>query len=297
MKTAEIETFLAIVETGSLARASARLNVTQSTVTVRLRSLERELGRQLFVRGRGGATLTSVGRRFEHTARIMTGLWRQARHEASMPSSVARIVNIAFETDLWSGFGDRLSVRLQRDQPDLAVSVWNGSREELKRWVQEGAVDAAFGFEPYAVGSEARKIATDRLHVYSDVPDASASHHPGYIYVDLGEPFREAHARLYADAATARSHFGCATWALDHILAVGGSAYLPERLAHPHVERGRLFRIHAAPQLARPIYLLGGGKSGLRDRLAEVSSALLLDPSEPVPERMEEWRTRQDSNL
>ena len=279
MRTAEIETFLAIVETGSLARASTRLNVTQSTVTVRLHSLERELGRPLFVRGRSGATLTPVGRRFEHSARIMTGLWRQARHEASMPSSVARIVNIAFETDLWSGFGDRIAVRLQRDQPDLAVSVWNGSREELKRWVQEGAVDAAFGFEPYAAGNEARRIATDRLHVYADVPDASASHHPGYIYVDLGEPFREAHARLYADAATARSHFGCATWALDYILAVGGSAYLPERLAHPHVEGGQLFPVHEAAQLTRPIYLLGAGRSDLHDRLAEMSKGVCDGPA------------------
>ncbi|MEM7236781.1 MAG: LysR family transcriptional regulator, partial [Pseudomonadota bacterium] len=36
MNLASIQTFVAIVETGSLVRASQRLNVTQSTVTVRL---------------------------------------------------------------------------------------------------------------------------------------------------------------------------------------------------------------------------------------------------------------------
>lgn len=256
MKLAEIETFVAIVETGSLARAADRLNVTQSTVTVRLRNLEIALGRTLFERGRAGAVATPVGRRFEPTARIMMGLWRQARHEASLPSSLTELVNVAFETDLWRGFGDLMCARLHERAPGLAVSVWNGSREEVRRWTQDGLVDAAFGFEPSSVRADVRPVAGERLDVYADVPDASPRHHPGYLYVDHGEAFREAHARLYADASTARSHFGCASWAVDHLLAVGGSAYLPQRLAAPHVAQGTLYPVADAPTLTRPIYMI-----------------------------------------
>ncbi|MDG1801269.1 MAG: LysR family transcriptional regulator, partial [Paracoccaceae bacterium] len=58
MNITALQTFLAIVETGSLARASEQMNVTQSTVTARLQSLEQELGQQLIVRQKSGARMT-----------------------------------------------------------------------------------------------------------------------------------------------------------------------------------------------------------------------------------------------
>ena len=43
---------------------------------------------------------------------------------------------------------------------------------------------------------------------------------------------------------------------LTNILDHGGSVYLPETLATPHVERGSLFLIGDAPAFARDVYLL-----------------------------------------
>ena len=43
-------TFIEIVSTGSFIRASERLNVAQTTVSARIRSLEQQLGRPLFIR-------------------------------------------------------------------------------------------------------------------------------------------------------------------------------------------------------------------------------------------------------
>ncbi|WP_244493967.1 helix-turn-helix domain-containing protein [Mesorhizobium sp. Root172] len=53
--------FLEIVSSGSFIRASRRLNVAQTTVSARIRSLEQQLGRPLFVRNKGGASLTPAG--------------------------------------------------------------------------------------------------------------------------------------------------------------------------------------------------------------------------------------------
>ena len=50
MNITSLKTFLAIVETGSLVRASEKLHVTQSTVTARLKTLEDELGQILLTR-------------------------------------------------------------------------------------------------------------------------------------------------------------------------------------------------------------------------------------------------------
>ena len=63
MNITALQTFLAIVDTGSLVRASQVLHVTQSTVTARLKSLEDEIGQQLLDRQKSGTTLTPAGTR------------------------------------------------------------------------------------------------------------------------------------------------------------------------------------------------------------------------------------------
>ena len=40
------------------------------------------------------------------------------------------------------------------------------------------------------------------------------------------------------------------------LLAHGGSAYLPERVARPYLEQGRLFQIAGAPEFTRPVFLV-----------------------------------------
>ena len=48
-------TFLEIVSTGSFIKAADRLHVAQTTVSARVRLLEQQLGRPLFVRNKAGA--------------------------------------------------------------------------------------------------------------------------------------------------------------------------------------------------------------------------------------------------
>ena len=86
MNIVSLQTFLAIIETGSLVRASQKMNVTQSTVTARLKALEDEVGQVLLNRQKSGTTLTPAGSKFQRYARIMTGIWRQAKFETGMPA-------------------------------------------------------------------------------------------------------------------------------------------------------------------------------------------------------------------
>ena len=61
MDIAQARTFLEIAETGSFIAAAGRLNVTQTAVSARIRALEDQLGRRLFVRNKSGARLTPAG--------------------------------------------------------------------------------------------------------------------------------------------------------------------------------------------------------------------------------------------
>ncbi|MFJ9421690.1 LysR family transcriptional regulator [Streptomyces sp. NPDC101249] len=64
--------FLAVVDTGSMTAAAARVHVAQPSVSRQLRSLERELGAELLRRTSTGVRLTAAGRRFVPIARDLT---------------------------------------------------------------------------------------------------------------------------------------------------------------------------------------------------------------------------------
>jgi len=69
-----LETFCVVTDTNNFTRAAARLGCSQSTVTMHIRALERELGAPLFVRDRSSKTvvLTEVGKRiFRYAGRVL----------------------------------------------------------------------------------------------------------------------------------------------------------------------------------------------------------------------------------
>ena len=87
MDTELARTFLSVVAAGSFVKAAERLFVTQSTVSARIRALEEQLRCLLFVRNKGGTTLTPAGRQFQKHAVSLMRTLEQARQDvgASRP--------------------------------------------------------------------------------------------------------------------------------------------------------------------------------------------------------------------
>jgi len=257
MNLTTLKTFICIEETGSLVRASKRLNVTQSTVTARLKQLEEGLGQTLVLRQKSGVVLTAAGHKFLKYARVMDGLWLQARQEVSLPDEVDSLCNMGCHMDLWPNFGCLVFDEIYRDRKNTALTIWPGDGVELDRWFGEGLVDAALTFHPVAHDNQTiYKLHEEKLVLYSTDPDGPIEFDPGYVFVDYGDDFRREHAAVYAAADVARVTFGCAVWAVDHLALRDGSAYLPERLALPLVREGRLFPLSQAEVFLRNVYLV-----------------------------------------
>ena len=257
MNMVGLQTFVSIVETGSLVRASEQLNVTQSTVTARLRTLEQELGAMLLHRQKSGVTLTAAGTKLLGYAEIMIGLWRQARQETAPPQGTESVCNFGCDPDLWPDLGKLIFDDVNAGNPRMALSVWPGDQAELYRMLSAGLLDVALTYRLAAPGSQTvYRLPADDLLLYATEPDRPLRFDPGYIYVDLGAEFRTKHALAFSDAGTARVTFGSAIWALNHMVEKGGAAYLPKRLALSHVRSGRLFEMQHAPAFQRDIFLI-----------------------------------------
>lgn len=256
MQLTELRTFLAIVETGSLVRASEHLNVTQSTVTARLKSLEAELGQILIRRQKSGASLTAAGVKLHKYAATISDLWRQARQETALPDGLSSVCNVGCHPDLWHGVGDRVVNFVSRTVPDIGLSVSVGGQSELTTWLNDGLIDLSISFAPGASQSQ-QVVSTisDRLVLVSTDADSPIKFDPNYIFVEAGEQFAREHSAAYSDADTARISFNTACAGLDYLLTAKGSAYLPERMVSELIKQGKLFQLHNAPLFTRNAYL------------------------------------------
>ena len=257
MNITSLHTFLAIVESGNLVRASQKLHVTQSTVTARLRSLEDELGQTLLNRQKSGTTLTPAGTKLLRYARIITGLWRQARFETGLPAGLSSVCTFGCDRELWHGTGRSFFDGVVSGHPEMAVSVQQGSGRELEEWLASGLVDVILTYDSVARGNQTvHALPTEDLALYSDRPETSIRADPKYIFVDHGGDYRRSHAETYHDAGIARISFNSSRWALQHMLDHGGSAYLPRSLAQPHVGDRMLHEVPEAPVFTRKKYII-----------------------------------------
>ena len=91
MTKAEIDAFIAVAQYGSISEAAMQIFVTQPALTRRIQNLERELGYDLLVRGKGkrGISLTPQGRAFLPVARRWNDVYRDAYALQGMDSRPA----------------------------------------------------------------------------------------------------------------------------------------------------------------------------------------------------------------
>jgi DNA-binding transcriptional LysR family regulator len=140
----QLEHFLAVVEEGSFTRAAARSYMVQSSLSASLLALERELGTNLFIRGRRGAELTDAGRTLLEPARAALADADRARDAVAEVTGLLRgSVRIA-AVAMPRSFDLAGPIRDFRDQhPGVGVHVIPVGGKHMTDLVADGAVDFA----------------------------------------------------------------------------------------------------------------------------------------------------------
>jgi DNA-binding transcriptional LysR family regulator len=140
----QLEYFLAVVEEGSFTRAAARLYMVQSSLSASLLALEKELGTELFIRGRRGAELTDAGRAFLESARAaVTEVDRARDAVASVKGLLRGTVRVA-TVAVHPALNVLETVRdFRRQHPDVHLHVVHDGAQDLMTLVAQGEVDFA----------------------------------------------------------------------------------------------------------------------------------------------------------
>ena len=142
----QLEYFLAVVEEGSFTAAAARLYMVQSSLSASLLSLERELGTELFIRGRRGTELTDAGRALLRPARAALTATERARDAVAEVTTLLRgSVRIA-TVPVPRSLNVMETIRaFQSEHPGVDVHVLPASSQTMVDLVTDGQVDFAIG--------------------------------------------------------------------------------------------------------------------------------------------------------
>jgi DNA-binding transcriptional LysR family regulator len=140
----QLEHFLAVVEEGSFTRAAARVFMVQSSLSASLLALERELGTDLFIRGRRGAELTDAGAAFLEPARATLAEADRARDAVAEVKGLLRgSVRIAVVAVPRSVDVIETIRRFREEHPGVDVHVVPVCAQEMADLVAQGQVDFA----------------------------------------------------------------------------------------------------------------------------------------------------------
>ncbi|EIM02110.1 LysR substrate-binding domain-containing protein [Rhodanobacter sp. 115] len=137
-----LETFQAVVATGGIGRAAAKLHRAQSSVTSRIHQLELSLGVQLFHREGQRLHLTASGEALVDYAGRMLELAEQTRAAVRDNEAVGQLRLGAMESVAASRLPYPLA-EFHRQHPQIAVNLQTASSRGLVADVQAGALDAA----------------------------------------------------------------------------------------------------------------------------------------------------------
>ena len=147
METAYLESFLLVVETGSMAEAARRLDITAAAVAQQIHSLEREFHAPLLARAGRTVQPTPAGHRLAHSAPALLRELANAKTQVNEAGAAGELVIGTINTALHSLLPDILSGFVARC-PNVKVFLESGTTRQLYQAVQQGRLDAAVCLHP-----------------------------------------------------------------------------------------------------------------------------------------------------
>lgn len=147
MDTRFLDSFVAVVDCGSIAEAARRMNLTPAAVAQRLRAIERELGQTLVARSGRTIQITPAGLAVLDAARALVSSARDLRAIAARGVPAGKLRLGATATAL-TGLLPGIIAALRSQYPGVEYFVRPGASVDLYHLALSGELDAALIVRP-----------------------------------------------------------------------------------------------------------------------------------------------------
>lgn len=257
MKIELLTTFLEVSRTLHFRIASENLFITQSAVSARIKLLESDLGVLLFDRSQKHLKLTAEGNRLIKHANELIFMWQKTKQDVGIAQSNSMQLVIGSIMSIWDIALQDWLQKIHRNMDDCSFLTTTYSEIELQKSLLNRVIDIAFFFEPVFIEDlVTEQVANVQLHLVStEVSDINNAYElDNFIMVDYGEAVNSQYMREFQYAPVAKHFMSQPIIALNFILEMGGSAYLPRQMTFEYIRKKKLHIVENAPEYSREIY-------------------------------------------
>lgn len=194
----QLEAFLSVAQTKSFTRTAEKLHIAQSTVTMRIKALEEELGYPLFDRDSRRVELNEAGRTFLTYAQRMMELRIEGMRMIHMHGRFAGRLVVGSLNSLWDYVLFPVINDFRKNHPQIALRLFTGHSSDVIRRVQDGIVDVGIVYmPPHHPDIDVIPIYEDSIHLVGhpslSIPKlpvtAEDLHSLPFIHMNWGGPF------------------------------------------------------------------------------------------------------------
>lgn len=140
----QIRYFVATAESGQVSRAAELCNITQSSITLAINSLEKTVGYKLFVRQSRGMQLTAQGEKFlQHCRAVLRALEDAAQPDPEHVSEVSGCIRLAVTGTIAAYVFPPVWRKMKREFPAIRLMVAEVEYREMEEGLKDGTFDMA----------------------------------------------------------------------------------------------------------------------------------------------------------
>lgn len=166
-----IRYFHAVVDRGSFSRAARECYISQSAISQRMQTLEREVGAKLLERQGRKAGLTDAGRYFYEKTKYLLADYDSICHTAREIASRGEKLTVGCLRGFCGPqFNFAVSAFMEK-YPDTGVEIRNGNHEELYHGIENGIIDIALNDQRRVFSSEYMNVELTTVPCYAEISE------------------------------------------------------------------------------------------------------------------------------
>jgi len=147
----ELETFVAIADYGTFAAAGEAIGLTQSAISLQIKSFENTLDTELFDRSKRPPVMNARGLKLLKRAREIINQCQGLKDDV-LETPLGGLLRIGVIPTVMSGVLPQTLLQLRNTHPHLMIELSSGLSAKLVSNVSKGALDAAIVTEPAQLG-------------------------------------------------------------------------------------------------------------------------------------------------
>ncbi|MEP0520168.1 MAG: LysR family transcriptional regulator [Hyphomicrobiales bacterium] len=250
-----LHTFLDLIESRNFNRTAENLDLTQSTISNRIQTLEKDIGVVLFERGRSGALPTASGQLFATHARELLAAWKHAVRDIGVRQGHDRLLRLSAQFSLQSSVLVDWAIAIRNENERLAFDLQSDYSAQIMRDVARGHTDIGVMFAPQMQPDvRVRKEGDEVFHMISSHASSLRQvEWAKYYKVGYTDGFSKTHETALPALSSTAISVGNEAVALELMNKLGGTAFLPARMGM--MKETTEFRlVEDAPVIKLPVF-------------------------------------------